>query len=141
MQHDSETDENQDLHLDDEESDFETLSEIGAEAIAETFELERDEVNDKQVGDWLLVKFNSERKISQYFIGTIESIDLETENPIVIFFATNQRHPNPAFTWPDVEDISEITTTDVIRVLPSPSVGRRGEINFPVSFSDYPNIN
>ena len=85
VQHDSETDEDQDLHLDDEESDFETLSEIGAEAIAETLEFERHEVNDKQVGDWLLVKINSERKISQYFIGTIESIDLETENPIVIF--------------------------------------------------------
>lgn len=83
-----------------------------------------------QTDKWVLVQFKEKKSIKQY-IGKVVS----TKNgvPTVKFLRRIKR--SSTFVWPAEEDVTEVEKEDILTILPSPSIGRRGEITFPISFT------
>ncbi|XP_068083401.1 uncharacterized protein [Anabrus simplex] len=87
-------------------------------------------------GKWVIVKFAT-KKTCKHYIGRI--IVKNEEDCSVVTFARKVAS-RPTFIWPEIEDICEVSDSDILMVLPEPSIGRRGEFSFGVSFSTF-NIN
>ena len=87
-----------------------------------------------EVGKWVLVKFTTKRTCKHY-IGKI-ILKNKVDSSLVKF----TRKVGSTFTWPELEDICEVSDDDIEMTLPDPKVGRRGELAFSVSFANF-NIN
>ncbi|CAG9822250.1 unnamed protein product [Phaedon cochleariae] len=125
--HDSEDDVNESL-----------LTMVGRE---QDDEADMDEFNtdaiDMVILSWVLVKFPTKKTI-RHFVGQI--IEMVENEPVVKFARKINKVKltrKTVFVFPDIEDSSLISEENIIRVLPTPLYGRRGEIEFPVDFSNY----
>lgn len=49
----------------------------------------------------------------------------------------NENNNSASFISPNDEDMDEIDENNIVCRLPEPSIGRRGELVFPVSFTQY----
>lgn len=90
----------------------------------------------KKVGDYVLVKFCTKHSV-KHFVGIVESIEEDSENAIVRFLRKVPNKKISIFTYPENEDVSVVTDADIIKVLPEPKMGRRGELVFSVQFSSF----
>lgn len=90
-----------------------------------------------EVDDWVLVKFPTKKSV-KYYVGQIVKID--KGEPTVRFL---RKIPSilsggfPSFKFPEIDDSSVIAQEQILLYLPNPTVGRRGQINFKISFEGY----
>lgn len=75
---------------------------------------------------FVLVKFQV-KKIVQHFVGKIISID-QNEKLIEINFLRHSKKMKFKFFWPSVQDQGYIPYTEIEKILPSPTLDRRGAI-------------
>lgn len=127
------------------EEDLSDIPDLSEDDELETFEeylktQEDLEVLARSIGnmrteDWVLVKFAGKKNIKHY-VGQITKID---PNEITVKYArkSNFLKKKTFFIFPSNEDISDVPIDDIICVLPTPTIGRRGEICFEVEFSSY----
>lgn len=88
-------------------------------------------------GDWILVKYAT-KKLLKHYVGQVEKFG--SDNTTVNFPRLNRKNKNPKttiFNIPEQTDLDDIENENIIRRLPEPSTGRRGEKIFSVSFSQY----
>lgn len=85
-----------------------------------------------QLNKWVLVSFRTKTSIKHY-VGQITDVN---EGFPVVKFARRVKKTS-IFVWPHENDESETQREDIVIFLPSPVVGRRGELSFPVSFSGF----
>lgn len=138
----------------DEESDFSMSSECSDKRKKELMSIEDllQEIEEQQaveksdecyyqekefkVGHWVLVVFTT-KKARVHFVGQVTKIS-DVGDPEVVFLrlfkTTNQ---GTIFHWPESRDETEVSSEDIITVLPEPILGRRGELIFGVSFNSY----
>jgi hypothetical protein len=69
-------------------------------------------------------------------VGIIQSVNSHN-NPVVRFVRKVPNKKINIFQFPENEDISEVTDEDIVKVLPEPSLGRRGEVVFNIQFTSY----
>lgn len=121
----------------DESSDGEALvSQIQREEeFAEETEIIISPGSIRKVNDWVLVKFSTKTRVT-HFVGIIRSIT-EEKDPVVQFVRKVPNKKISIFQFPENEDISLITDEDIVKILPQPTLGRRGEVVFNVQFSSY----
>lgn len=83
------------------------------------------------VDKWVVVEYKHKKRV-RHFIGNILSkVDQGWE---VKFLKCNKK----SFTWPEVDDVDIVSNENIVKVLPNPSHGRRGDhYTFSVNFSDY----
>ncbi|CAK1585488.1 unnamed protein product [Parnassius mnemosyne] len=89
--------------------------------------------------DWVVVKFATKKSI-KHFVGRV--LYIKNSTPTVKFArkVKNAKDGKVIFTYPNVEDVSEVNRDDVEIVLPPPSISRRGQILFDVTFNSSYNI-
>lgn len=118
-------------------------SNIGIQDLIERYEIEQQEEGKddeifselpikNQLNKWVLVAFSTKTSIKHY-VGQIT--DVNQGNPVVKF--ARRLKKTSIFVWPQEDDESEVQQEDIIVFLPSPVLGRRGELSFPVSFSGF----
>lgn len=78
-------------------------------------------------GKWVVVKFASKKKVS-HFIGHIEEVI--SCDKITVKYVKMTKPVTYTFVWPEVEDISAITSEEIVGVLKEPKVLRRGILTF-----------
>lgn len=89
-----------------------------------------------QKGNWVLARFPMKTKVV-YYVGKIVGISGDGD-PTVDFLRRYRKATNDStFIWPQTQDQSEIPANDIECVLPEPQFGRRGEVQFSVSFASY----
>lgn len=119
----------------DEDLTFDKYLQQQQDQIEEAEAEESCEINNIQVGKWALVKFASKRKI-MYFVGQI--IEVNEGEPLIKFTrrkeATNSK---TVFSWSVPDDVCLVDSDDVVKILPEPTLGRRGELIFNISFQSY----
>lgn len=81
------------------------------------------------VGRWVFVK-QSTKKLIKHFVGNV--ID-QTENGWVIKYTK----PYKNFVRAVVDDTNTVDENGIIKLLPEPTVDRRGLLEFPVRFLGY----
>ena len=92
-------------------------------------------IGDIAIDDWILVKFIGKRSVKHYVAKIINVYNNEINVKFVrksMFFMKKS-----IFVFPDIDDCSIVSLSDIIALLPNPKVGRRGEISFEVSFAMY----
>lgn len=91
-----------------------------------------------EINQWVLVKFAVKKSIKHY-VGVI--IDHCENNKIYtakfVRKAKFLRDGQFIFTYPNVDDICDVSLPDILCVLPKPIKGRRGEIIFKISFEGF----
>ena len=88
--------------------------------------------------DWLLVKFCSKRSVKHY-VGVVLRIT-DDGVPVVQYLrkTLTKVEDQTMFTYPALEDISEVKhQEDIVTKLPKPVIGRRGQIIFKMSFKTF----
>lgn len=95
------------------------------------------EAKDKvTVGNYVLVAFETKTK-KVHFVGQVAKIS-DVGDPEVIFLrCKNKTKHSTTFSWPESRDETEVPSSDVIAVLPEPTLGRRGDLTFGVIFDSY----
>lgn len=82
--------------------------------------------NDLNVGSFIVVQFPTKKTI-RYFIGIIlEIVNTDSISYTTKFFRKNKNE----FSFPTIDDISDVAFGDIIKVLSKPSVSRRGLYSF-----------
>ena len=99
------------------------------------YEEERIDIpHEPKKSDWVVVRFCT-KKAKKFFVGQITEIK---DEPVVKFVRkVSETKYFTLFQYPQVDDKSEILREDIVSVLPPPIIGRRGEIQFQVTFSSY----
>lgn len=99
------------------------------------YEEERKNIpHEPKISDWVVVRFCT-KKTKKFFVGQITEIK---DEPVVKFVRkVSEARYFTLFQYPQVEDKSEILREDIVSILPPPIIGRRGEIQFQVTFSSY----
>lgn len=134
----SETEE-EEIHLDDEESD-ESLLEMAnrmEEELDENEQFSRT-ISEVAEGDWILVKLSGKKTI-KYYVGQVLVREPTADNDVQVKFArkSNFFTQKSVFKFPMVDDIGLVSLSDIIKLLPQPKICRRGEILFELSFAGY----
>lgn len=80
--------------------------------------------------EWVRVSFKTKTTIKHY-VGQIIKV---TDGFPVVKFARRIKKTS-VFVWPQENDEGEIQQEDIVVFLPSPVIGRRGQLSFHVSFS------
>ena len=95
------------------------------------------EAKDKvTVGNYVLVAFETKTK-KVHFVGQVAKIS-DVGDPEVIFLRCKKKTKHSTtFSWPESRDETEVPSSDVIVVLPEPTLGRRGDLTFGVIFDSY----
>lgn len=79
---------------------------------------------------WVLVAYHT-KKTTKHFVGMVtEACD---DGWMVKF----TRFSKNTFSWPEAVDIDTVKQSDIVMVLPEPTVNRRGSFIFAVSFEGY----
>lgn len=119
----------------------------GDESIEKLTDLEPD-VEDVEIDlelkidqeSFVIVQFPGKKKILHY-LGLVLKSEEQTEedNCILVKFMKTRTLKNGEkdFVFPDVDDISLVNVFDVKKILPSPSVDRRGHHVFDINFKDF----
>ncbi|XP_047026859.1 uncharacterized protein LOC124635108 [Helicoverpa zea] len=82
---------------------------------------------DIHINQWVIVKYTLV-KGHKYYVGFIQKqIDSRWE----VKFA---RRKGAAFAWPIIEDIDTITADSIVKILPNPTITKRGIIYFDFKF-------
>lgn len=78
----------------------------------------------------MIVKY-SLKKSNKHFVGIIrDKVDDQWEVQYV-------RPGKKAFVWPEVQDFDFIPTNCIIKVLPTPTITKRGLISFKYNFDNF----
>lgn len=86
--------------------------------------------------DWLLVKFCTKKYVKHY-VGIVLNIN-DNGSPVVKYTRKKSKvEGDTIFTFPVLDDISEVHTEDIVSKLPTPAIGRRGQIIFKMSFHSF----
>lgn len=132
------SDESEDVSEDfepEEEDNFQNVEEMLEEIENEEKDIQEITRNicDKALEDWVLVKFPT-KKVVKYYVGQVIELD-----PLLVKFARKSSFHKkiPLFRFPIVEDISQVLEEDIVKLLPCPKLGRRGEISFEISFDGF----
>ena len=105
-----------------------------SEENAELEEIARS-LSELSVDDWVLVKFAGKRNII-YYVGQV--IEIKKQEVEIKFCRKSAFFTKKSiFKFPFVDDVSIVSETDIVRLLPNPEIGRRGEISFQMSFTGY----
>lgn len=80
-------------------------------------------------GQWLLVKYVSEKKSVKYYIGQV--VNDQGDQPKVKFLKRNEVSAINTFKWPDKDDIDFVQRESVVMKLAQPQTDRRGLLSFP----------
>lgn len=92
---------------------------------------------DYKVGHWVLVRFDLKNKKNVHFVGQIVKISDICEPEVVFLRKHSENKHGTTFTWPTSRDETEVPSSDIVTILPEPSLGRRGELTFGVTFDSY----
>lgn len=76
------------------------------------------------VGDWVIVKYTSQRERILHFIGQVISAEHE------FFRIKFVQRKKQFFTWPMIDDVDTVSRADIILKLKKPALGRRGQMSF-----------
>lgn len=77
------------------------------------------------------------QKENLHFVGQVTSVE-DLNYPEVMFLRyKDSGNSSSNFTWPENKDVTAVDASDIITVLPEPTIGRRGELSFQVAFSSY----
>lgn len=93
-----------------------------------------------QQKSFVIVQFPGKKKILHYLGVVLESEgQTEEDNCILVKFMKTQRVKSgeKVFVFPDVDDVSLVNVFDVKKILPPPSVDRRGHHVFDISLKDF----
>ena len=103
-----------------------------------------DTCNKINTGSFLLVKFATQNRTSRYYVGKVTAVldgkspGTSTSNTIYSGYEISfLRRIKDYFIFPEKPDVSDIAASDVVKVLPTPAVNKRGVITFPCSFEDF----
>ncbi|KAJ8707707.1 hypothetical protein PYW07_017245 [Mythimna separata] len=89
-------------------------------------------------GDWVLVKFCTKKSV-KHFVGVVLHRN-GNGYPVIKYVRKTVSiiDGQTVFTFPTIDDISEIRhTEDIVEKLPKPIIGRRGQIIFKMLFKTY----
>lgn len=89
--------------------------------------------NDITFGDFVLVKYDREKKSDVFFVGCVENYD---ENSYEISFL--KKKPGNNFIYPDTVDVDTVPSTNIEMLLPKPKV--TGQTKRSLNFLTFPNI-
>lgn len=134
------------------DSDYEQITHFCEDVMASDDEFEKENVSDNiclqptinskskfpKIGDWLLVRFATKKTLKHY-VGVVIEINKDL-NPVVQYLRKSNRwNKRIVFSYPHVEDVSELRhLEDIALFLPEPVKERRGLIHFgDVIFRDY----
>lgn len=92
--------------------------------------------NTLKKGDWVLVKFSAKKTVKHY-VGQI--ININDDIPIIKYVRkTETKQKGLLFVYPIVDDICELKhITDIVSVLPKPTITRRGQISFSINIGKF----
>lgn len=62
---------------------------------------------------------------------------MNTDELKIKFTTKKEEISKPIFCWPTLNDESLVTEVAILRVLPEPDLGRRGDLIFPVQFNSF----
>lgn len=133
-----------------EESDFSEIMNVESDSENETledlrkrYELEEMEISNEKdlnvrqnikVGTWVLVEFAT-KKTKKHFVGQI--VEITVEDLKIKFTRKKEDTLKSIFYWPEVEDESVVNEDSVVKLLPEPNLGRRGELIFLLGFNSF----
>lgn len=76
--------------------------------------------------DYVIVKFCT-KKFTKHYIGVVQSTKLDDyPNDYLIKFLKKKTDDTNKFFFPDRDDVSLVDKTNIVTVLPSPTIGHRG---------------
>lgn len=78
-----------------------------------------------KVGSFIVVQFPTKKTI-RHFIGTI----LEISKTDDIFRTKFLRKSEKGYSFPVIDDISDVTFVDIMKILSKPTISRRGYYSF-----------
>ncbi|CAH1954590.1 unnamed protein product [Acanthoscelides obtectus] len=93
-------------------------------------------VENLKIGNWVMVSFKAKKSIL-FYAGQITTLDEESQPTIKFLKKSNRNANSSVFHWPEQEDHHLVAASDIERVLPESTLGRRGELTFPVFFAPY----
>lgn len=79
---------------------------------------------------WVLVRYCT-KKVVKHFVGMVSE---SCEDGFIVRFMKFSKN---TFSWPIVEDTDTVDPSDIVMVLPEPTINRRGSFVFSVSFEGY----
>lgn len=94
---------------------------------------EDEDVPPLQIGRWVLVKYAT-KKSCRHFVGKISGKGNDSDAWKVMFL----KKKGEAFIQPDIPDIDDVDSSDIVTALPEPKKCRRGILHFDVDFSGIP---
>lgn len=90
------------------------------------------------VGDRILVKYNVKEKSLKvkHYVGIIKE---KNDDMLIVKFVKLKSEDKNSTTivYPIADDIDEVSKSNVVCCLPQPTVGRRSQLIFGVTFSQY----
>lgn len=90
------------------------------------------------IGDWILVKYDVKEKSSneKHYVGIIKEIN---DNMLKVRFVKlkSEDKNSTTFVYPIADDIDDVSDSNVVCCLPQPTVGRRSQLIFGITFSQY----
>ena len=121
---DSDSDSDKDQIICDDSSDILMCSKQGDQG-DENESVKDPKLEELKEGDYVLVKFDwKKKKNTQYYIGQVESIDIENSTIDALFLKRKpSKHGQILFYFQEKVDASEVPLTDVLYKLPNPSSG------------------
>lgn len=120
------------------ESDEETLEQLAQRYEREENEIVEDDDTQLQCGKWVLTELTTTKNTKKHYVGLI--IGMEEQEVTVKFLKKLAREVTSntsTFVWPEKDDIADISMSNILKALPEPTTGRRGEVSFSISFDGY----
>ncbi|XP_029343531.1 uncharacterized protein LOC100569966 isoform X2 [Acyrthosiphon pisum] len=90
------------------------------------------------VDDWVLIKYKLEGKSAKslHYVGIIKEV-FDGKHKIKFVKLKSENKHSTTFVYPIADDIDEVSESDIICSLPKPTIGRRGQLVFGITFSQY----
>lgn len=90
------------------------------------------------IGDWILVKYYVKEKSSnvKHYVGIIKEINDDMLKVRSVKLKSEDKN-STTFVYPIADDIDDVSDSNVVCCLPQPTVGRRSQLIFAITFSQY----
>ena len=111
-------------------SDYDGVNTLQELVALESNSLEDDDptVMEMAIGSWVIVTYSTKKTLKRY-VGKVLQITNET---VEVKFV--KKYTNYLFIWPNTDDVDTVDISDIYKVIPAPTEGRRGQLNFSLSF-------